>query len=222
MKRVGTLEEYTKVKRDANGLGLVVHFSASWCEPCKGVTEALDRFSELYKGSVEFVEVDSEALGSICEAEAVDCVPYIAFFRTSGDGKGQERVADVVGGKLDQIEQNMLSLYGDGTDGRGSFSDLQSYLKYLTSRKGVVAFITGTPSRPRCGFTVKLIQLLDDLHVKYVYYDVWASDEVCEGLKKYSEWPTFPQVYADGEFIGGYDICAELNASGELKSALKL
>ncbi|CCD14044.1 unnamed protein product [Trypanosoma congolense IL3000] len=219
MRRIESTEEYTDIK-NADCRGLVVHFSANWCEPCKGVRDTLQRYVEQYHGNIIVAEVDTEVLGVICESECVDCVPFITFFRASAGGKGQERVADVVGGKLDQIEQNMVSLYGDGKDGRDAFPDLQSYLKYLTNRSGVVVFITGTPSRPRCGFTSKLIRLLEEIEVKFIYYDVWSSDEVCEGLKKYSEWPTYPQVYANGEFIGGYDICAELNASGELKSTL--
>ncbi|KAH9597345.1 Thioredoxin domain [Trypanosoma melophagium] len=220
--RVSSAEEYANLKKEAgNYLGLVVHFSADWCEPCKDVNTAFKNYIPQYKDTLLFAEVDGTKLPDLCEAEGVECVPFIVFFRTSLKDKGQERVAEVVGCKLDQVEMNIISLYGNGSDGRDKFPDLQSYLKYLTTRKGVVAFITGTPSRPRCGFTGKLVEIFHEIGVKFIYFDVWASDEVCEGLKKFSEWPTFPQVYVDGELIGGYDICLQLKESGELKKTLK-
>lgn len=83
-------------------------------------------------------------------------------------------------------------------------------------------FITGTPSRPRCGFTGKLIELFNDLGVKYTYYDIMANDEVCERLKTYSSWPTYPQLYVEGELIGGLDIIKELHSQGQLLSTLKM
>ncbi|KEG06387.1 thioredoxin-like protein [Trypanosoma grayi] len=222
VRRVSSAEDYANLKKEASDyLGLVVHFSAGWCEPCKDVNEALEECLPQYKDSVLFAEVNSELLGDVCEAENVDCVPFITFFRTSQRDKGQERVADLVGCKLDQLEMNLISLYGTGQDRKETFPDLNEYIKYLTSRKGVVAFITGTPSRPRCGFTGKLVEIFHELGIKFIYYDVWTSDEVCEGLKKFSEWPTFPQIYVDGELIGGYDICLQLKNSGELKSTLK-
>ncbi|ESL06016.1 thioredoxin-like protein [Trypanosoma rangeli SC58] len=223
MRRISSLKEYLSLKEEAiEGLGLVVHFSAAWCEPCKEVRRVLEEYASQYNQKVLFAEVDADLSNDICKSEDVECVPFITFFRTSSQEKAEERVADVVGAKFDQIEVNMVSLYGNGNDTRESFSDLNEYLKYLTSRKGVVVFVTGTPSRPRCGFTGRLLEMFHELGVKYIYYDVWASDEVCEGLKKYSEWPTFPQVYVDGELIGGFDICSQLKESGELKTVLKM
>ncbi|EPY36510.1 thioredoxin-like protein [Strigomonas culicis] len=120
---------------------------------------------------------------------------------------------------------NTISLYGEnGGKGvqRSDFAELDDYLKYLTTRKGIVAFITGTPSRPRCGFTGKLCEMLLEEGAQFVFYDVMVDNEVCERLKVYSKWPTYPQVYVDGELIGGWDVCRELKEEGELKASLKL
>ncbi|RNF02760.1 thioredoxin-like protein [Trypanosoma conorhini] len=223
MRRISSLKEYVSLKEEAvKGLGLVVHFSAAWCEPCKEVRRLLEEYSSQYKEKVLFAEVDGDLAKEVSESEGVECVPFIIFFRTSSREKAEERVADVVGAKVDQIEMNMVSLYGNGSDTQESFPGLTEYLKYLTSRKGVVVFVTGTPSRPRCGFTGRLFEMFHELGVKFIYYDVWASDEVCEGLKKYSDWPTFPQVYVDGELIGGFDVCSQLKETGELKTVLKM
>lgn len=227
MQKVNTVEQYSAIKKSAEGaLGLVVHFSATWCDPCGAVNEFLEKQAELYQGRVLFAEVDCEKLGDVCEREGVESVPFIAFFRTSlgGDVRRVERVADVAGAKLDLLDMNIRSLFGDnGGKGvqREDFLTVDDYLKYLTTRKGVVMFITGSPSRPRCGFTGRLCELVHELGVPFTYYDVMASDEVCERLKTYANWPTYPQVYVDGELIGGWDICRELNEEGELKATLK-
>ncbi len=85
---------------------------------------------------------------------------------------------------------------------------------------GVVLFMKGTPEQPRCGFSSLVVQVLDHLGVEYVGVDVLQDDEIRDGIKKYSDWPTIPQLYVTGEFIGGADIVREMFQSGELKTAL--
>lgn len=221
MKKISTLVEFNKLKAETMGAdgGLVVHFSASWCEPCSAVNTHLESAAKAYSGHVTFVEVDCEASADIAESEGVDRVPFVLFYRFSSERGVMEPVAEVSGAKLESIDLNLRSLYGTQ---RSSFSSLNEYLKFLTTRPGIVMFITGTPSRPRCGFTGKLCELVESLSAPYTYYDVMASEEVCESLKTYSEWPTYPQVYVDGELIGGWDICKELHDGGELKASLKM
>ncbi len=85
---------------------------------------------------------------------------------------------------------------------------------------GVVLFMKGTPEQPRCGFSSLVVQVLDHLGVEYVGVDVLQDDEIRDGIKKYSDWPTIPQLYLKGEFVGGADIVREMFQSGELKTAL--
>ncbi len=85
---------------------------------------------------------------------------------------------------------------------------------------GVVLFMKGTPEQPRCGFSSLVVQVLDHLGVEYVGVDVLQDEEIRDGIKKYSDWPTIPQLYLKGEFIGGADIVREMFQSGELKTAL--
>lgn len=84
----------------------------------------------------------------------------------------------------------------------------------------VVIFLTGTPERPQCRFTRALCGLLEQIKLKYQYVDIMESDELCEGLKDYSGWPTYPQVYIDHELIGGYDVVKELVLSGSFTKML--
>jgi len=88
-----------------------------------------------------------------------------------------------------------------------SAESLNDRLAALTSREDVMVFIKGTPDAPRCGFSRTLVQMFGDIDgLDYGYYDILGDEEVRQGLKKYSDWPTYPQVYKKGELLGGLDI----------------
>lgn len=84
----------------------------------------------------------------------------------------------------------------------------------------VVLFMKGTPGFPQCGFSGQVVQILDYLGVDYKGINVLASDEMRQGIKEYSNWPTIPQLYVKGEFVGGCDIIREMFQSGELQHFL--
>lgn len=81
----------------------------------------------------------------------------------------------------------------------------------------VVLYMKGSPSAPACGFSWKTIQVLDAMQVPYKTYNVLEDDELRQGIKSHSAWPTIPQLYVDGEFVGGCDIVEGMAKSGELK-----
>ena len=85
----------------------------------------------------------------------------------------------------------------------------------------VVLFMKGTPQFPMCGFSGQVVQILDHLGVTYKGLNVLESDDLRNGIKTYSNWPTIPQLYVKGEFIGGCDIVREMFQAGELQQALK-
>ena len=85
----------------------------------------------------------------------------------------------------------------------------------------VVVFMKGEPEQPRCGFSSQVVQILDHLGVDFVGVDVLQSDVLRDGIKLYSDWPTIPQVYVKGEFVGGCDIIREMYQDGELKTLLE-
>ncbi len=101
-------------------------------------------------------------------------------------------------------------------------SDVQDFIRETVTEHPVVLFMKGTAQFPQCGFSGKAIQILRELGVKkLVTVNVLEDGEVREGIKEYSSWPTIPQLYVKGEFIGGSDIMSEMNASGELKTVLQ-
>ena len=98
--------------------------------------------------------------------------------------------------------------------------DVSENIKNEISSSDVVLFMKGTPAFPMCGFSAAVVQLLSDLGVKFSSVNVLESDEIREGIKKFSNWPTIPQLYIKEEFIGGCDIVKEMYESGELLELL--
>lgn len=85
----------------------------------------------------------------------------------------------------------------------------------------VVLFMKGTPDFPQCGFSGQVVQILDHLGAQYKGVNILSSDELRQGVKEYSDWPTFPQLYIKGDFIGGCDIVREMFQQGELQAILE-
>ena len=98
--------------------------------------------------------------------------------------------------------------------------DLTENIRSEIKLNEVVLFMKGTPIFPMCGFSAAVVQILNNLGVKYNSINVLDSDEMREGIKKFSNWPTIPQLYVKEEFIGGCDIVKEMNESGELLELL--
>ena len=101
-------------------------------------------------------------------------------------------------------------------------SEVQNFIKETLTEHPVVLFMKGTAQFPQCGFSGRSIQILRELGVKkLVTVNVLEDQEVREGIKTFSNWPTIPQLYVKGEFIGGSDIMNEMAANGELKEVLQ-
>ncbi|MBB4210622.1 monothiol glutaredoxin [Rhodothalassium salexigens DSM 2132] len=93
------------------------------------------------------------------------------------------------------------------------FDRINDYIK----TDDVVVFMKGTPTFPQCGFSAAVVQVLEHLQVPFKGYDVLQDEELRQGIKEFSDWPTIPQLYIKGEFVGGCDIVREMFSSGELK-----
>ena len=99
-------------------------------------------------------------------------------------------------------------------------ANIQDQIREDISSNDVVLFMKGTPQFPQCGFSGQVVQILDYLGVTYKGVNVLADPEVREGIKQFSNWPTVPQIYVKGEFLGGCDILREMFQSGELADHL--
>jgi monothiol glutaredoxin len=100
-------------------------------------------------------------------------------------------------------------------------SDISAWIENEVKNTDVVLFMKGTPTFPQCGFSGQVVQILDYLGVDYKGVNVLENMDVREGIKAYSNWPTIPQLYVKGEFVGGCDIIREMFQEGELQSYLQ-
>ncbi len=92
----------------------------------------------------------------------------------------------------------------------------ETQIKDTVTANDVVLFMKGTKSMPQCGFSSRVAGVLNFMGVEYADVNVLADDEIRQGIKDYSDWPTIPQLYVKGEFVGGCDIITEMTLSGEL------
>ena len=99
-------------------------------------------------------------------------------------------------------------------------SGINDFIASEVNSNDVVLFMKGTPGFPQCGFSGQVVQILDYIGADYKGVDVLTSAELRQGIKEYSNWPTIPQLYVKGEFVGGCDIIREMYGSGELQQLL--
>ena len=100
-------------------------------------------------------------------------------------------------------------------------SDVRERIEKLIADNPVVLFMKGTPQFPQCGFSGRVVQILDYLGAPVVGVNILEDAELRQGVKEFSNWPTIPQLYVKGEFVGGCDIIREMFQAGELQSLLK-
>ena len=97
---------------------------------------------------------------------------------------------------------------------------IEQFIDKEVKESDVVLFMKGTPQFPMCGFSGQVVQILDHLGVPYKGINILESDDLRQGIKAYSNWPTIPQLYVKGEFVGGCDIVREMFQAGELQTLL--
>ncbi|XP_015437379.1 PREDICTED: glutaredoxin-related protein 5, mitochondrial isoform X2 [Dufourea novaeangliae] len=101
------------------------------------------------------------------------------------------------------------------------YNGIRSFTTKLDKQNKVVVFMKGVPEEPRCGFSNAVVQILRMHNVKYDAHDVLKDEELRQSIKDFSNWPTIPQVFINGEFVGGCDILLEMHHNGELVEELK-
>jgi monothiol glutaredoxin len=99
-------------------------------------------------------------------------------------------------------------------------SRIHDFIAPTIADNPVTVFMKGVPDQPQCGFSATVVQIMDHLGVDFVGVDVLQSDDLRQGIKAFSDWPTIPQLYVNGEFVGGCDIIRQMFEAGELKTLL--
>ena len=101
-------------------------------------------------------------------------------------------------------------------------SDTKAQIELLIKSSPIMVFMKGTKLMPQCGFSNNVVQILNALGMSYETFDVLSDSEIRQGIKEFSNWPTIPQVYVKGEFLGGSDILIQMYNAGELQEKLEI
>lgn len=200
----------------------VLFFWASWHEPSAAGGQMHGVFSALASKytDVSFYSVEAEALPEISEQFGVAVVP--TFYATIS----KSIVGKVEGANPAELSKMVKMLVDPNTTGSVEEvvevpkRDIKERLKELISAAPVMLFMKGAPNEPKCGFSKKIVEILQSNDVPFSTFDILTDQEVRESLKTYSDWPTYPQLYANAELMGGLDIVKEMAESGDLKGQL--
>lgn len=158
-----------------------------------------------------------EDFSDLAETYNVETVPTFILLL---DGVVKETIEGPNAPYLTQIIQTNANYSASVTQQR-PIQTSDSNLKALINSYPVMVFMKGSPSAPRCGFSRTLVEILTEINCTYGSFDILSDESIREALKVYSDWPTFPQVYVDGELVGGLDIVKEMVATGEFQELVK-
>lgn len=190
----------------------VVHFHAAWAPQCAQMNDVM---AELAKGHTHatFVKLEAEAVPEVSEKYEIASVPTFLFFR----GKEQvDRLDGAYAPDLTRKVERLAASGGPGGSAESPAAGLNQRLKKLINAAPCMLFMKGSSQEPRCGFSRQIVALLSEHNIQFSSFDILSDEEVRQGLKTFSNWPTYPQLYVNGELVGGLDIVRELAESGEL------
>lgn len=219
-----TEDEFNKIMKD-NGF-VALGFYTSWAgSPCKQMNQTFAAIAATQPSTSTFISINAEELPDISENYEVAAVPFFVLLK---DG---QVVRQLSGADPKELE-SQIEFYSSSTSATSGTTippaqstvsppkranssaeepdeSLNERLQRLLTAAPVMLFMKGTPSAPKCGFSRQMVALLREHQVRYGFFNILADDEVREGLKEYSSWPTYPQLYVGGELVGGLDIVKE-------------
>lgn len=215
-------KEWNDMLVDSTSKLKVVHFWADWAPQCQQMNEVLDELgNDKEYQDVKFFRVVAENFVEISQKNNVASVPTFIFL------KNKEVVDHLEGANVPELTKKikfqLSKLYFPSTDSTNkgqTQEDLNSRLSRLINSAPCMLFMKGSTEQPRCGFSRQVIELLGKHSAEYQTFDILQDEEVRQGLKEFSKWPTYPQLYINGKLIGGIDILKELSESGELDNML--
>jgi len=215
---VSSLDSFKKITLVPNRL-CAIHFHAPWATQCTSMDEAMlilageDNYKE-----VTFARVEAEEQPEISMDYDVAAVPTLLFME---GGKVLDRIE---GAKVADMTLKVREL-ADKVALKAKSAPLTAAkadrdFKKLINAAPAMLFMKGSPSAPECKFSRATVELLGSVNAEYGHFDILRDDEVRQGLKEFSNWPTFPQFYVNGDLIGGLDILKEMQENGELESTV--
>ncbi|QLL34922.1 hypothetical protein HG536_0H02970 [Torulaspora globosa] len=199
-----------------------LYFYAPWAEPCKYMGEVFKALSdEPSNKDVLFLSINADDNSEIAESFEVSAVPCLIIVRkgtilTELSGANPKQFVKALNDHKASLQgtpepqQRSITDEEDEDEDEETEEELNERLTKLTQAAPIMLFMKGSPSEPKCGFSRQMaVGILREHQVRFGFFDILKDSSVREGLKKFSDWPTFPQLYVKGEFQGGLDITKE-------------
>ena len=200
---VGSAQQFEELLRLKTKSLLVVHFWAPWAPQCVQMNDVMAELAKEHP-HVSFVKLEAEAVPEVSEKYEISSVPTFLFFKNS------QKVDRLDGAHAPELTKKVQRHVSSGafppSTNEHLKEDLSLRLKKLTHAAPCMLFMKGTPQEPRCGFSKQMVEILHKHNIQFSSFDIFSDEEVRQGLKTYSNWPTYPQLYVSGELIGGLDI----------------
>jgi Grx4 family monothiol glutaredoxin len=207
---------------------LIASFHAPWAAPCAQMATVLSTLASEYPVtdplSTSWVKINAEELSDISEAYNVTAVPFLVLIRNGQvletvSGSSATKVREAIEKHANKTTTSAATTNGPAAtttnqggevtaeeDPAKKKEELFKRLAELVKAAPVMLFMKGTPSEPKCGFSRQIVGILREHSVKYGFFNILADDDVRQGLKEFADWPTYPQLWINGELVGGLDI----------------
>lgn len=229
-------QQFTELTKADPSKLIALYFHTPWAGPCKTMNQVFKTLADSKESdnSIIFLSINADKLPEISEIFEVSAVPYFILIRNQTilkelSGADPKEFIQA----LNQFSNNTNSTTTNNNDNvqasinsttantnsnntttnapevEESEEALNERLNKLTKAAPIMLFMKGSPSSPQCGFSRQLVAILREHQVRFGFFDILKDDSVRQGLKKFSDWPTFPQLYINGEFQGGLDIIKE-------------
>ncbi|EGC39863.1 hypothetical protein DICPUDRAFT_26161 [Dictyostelium purpureum] len=210
---VNSFEEFELLQKDNKYL--VVLFWAEWSKPSIQISAVFDQLAQQANNNaankLKFLKIEAEKVHQVSGKYNVKSVPTVVFL---SQGK---LVNSIVGANPADIALQTNNFAKTCDTVKEEKKLLNERLEKLVNQAPVMLFMKGVPDQPQCGFSNKTVAILRENGFVFDSFNILSDQAVRNGLKEYSNWPTYPQLYINGKLVGGYDIIKDLNEEGELK-----
>jgi len=199
----------------ASGGPVLLYFHATWSDVCQDMNVVVDEIERVWAGKVSVCRVLAEEDLELSKKFGVTAVPLCVLV-TGGEARERVEGMDAL-----ELDDKMRRVFGQDAPQLTKGQTLDERLDALVTQKRVMLFMKGTPDEPRCGFSQKAVNALRSAGCHdFGSFDILEDPDVRQGLKEKSKWPTYPQLYCDGELVGGCDIILEMSEDGSLADEL--
>jgi Grx4 family monothiol glutaredoxin len=235
IRTMSSIIEYTSSSPPPSNSKVVLLFWADWHEDAVGLKDGiLPALAASTSTGLSFGSIEAESSSDLTDRYGVTVVPTIVLVSESGEIyqklEGQMEIADITSAvqRLISLSETNSVTTGTPTSNTNASTavtapiSLETRLKNIINTSEVMIFMKGTPTAPKCGFSRQVVEIMEQQQIAFSSFDILSDEDVRQGLKTYSDWPTYPQIYCRGELIGGLDILMEMVDEGNLSQQLQV